>query len=253
VALASPLTAFGFALAGGLVGSAHCVGMCGAFAGSAGVRLRLGRRAEAAGASAAYHLGRLITYLALAMAAGLFGEALVRAAGWLRVQQVLTALMAGSLVVVGLGYLFGASSLLGRVPWLRRATAGLMRLGRQGDGWRGALLMGMGSTLLPCGFLYGFALAAAATGSLVGAGATMLGFWLGTTPALLGTALASGALRSLWSRRVPTIAPHRAVGALLIICGLVGGWIRMPDADAPATECHGVTAQPDAGRASLRP
>src|SRR5207253_860845 len=61
-----------------------------------------------------------------------------------------------------------------------------------------ALLLGSASALLPCGFLYGFALAAAATGSASKGAAVMAAFWLGNLPALLGFGFVlSGALTRL--------------------------------------------------------
>ncbi len=69
-----------------------------------------------------------------------------------------------------------------------------------------ALLLGSASALLPCGFLYGFALAAAATGGAAKGAAVMAAFWLGNLPALLGFGFVlSGALVRL-RRHLPMLS-----------------------------------------------
>ena len=222
--------AFVAAFVGGLAGSAHCVGMCGPFAGWQG--LRQGRTLSR---QAAYHGGRLSTYLALAAAAGLVGQGLRELAGMVDFQRGLALLMGGALVGIGATWLLarpGPAGPLGR-GWARISSRVLAMAGGSG-GATGPWLLGMSSTLLPCGFLYAFVLAAAATGSVPGAVATLFGFWLGTAPALVATGwlaqrLGSGPLR--YSRRV--------VGAFLIVLGVLGTVQRWPatTADGKVAPC----------------
>ncbi len=227
--------AFAAALVGGLAGSAHCVGMCGPFASWHGLR-----RGRALPRQMAYHGGRLATYLALAAAAGLAGEGLRELAAMVDLQRGLAVAMGGALVAIGVAWLLlpaGAPGPLGK-GWARLSGKLLAVAGGSG-GVTGPWLLGMSSTLLPCGLLYAFVLAAAATGSLGGSVATMMGFWLGTVPALAATG---------WlARRVgqgPLRHSRRVVGALLIVLGVVGVVQRWPGAEAteqPA-DCHEVGA-----------
>ena len=228
-------TAFAAAFVGGFAGSAHCVGMCGPFAGWQGLR-----QGHALPRQISYHGGRLATYLALAAAAGLVGEGLQRAAGMVDFQRGLALLTGGALVAVGAVWLLakpGPAGPIGR-GWARLSGRLLAVAGSSG-GTLGPWLLGMSSTLLPCGFLYAFVLAAVTTGSVGGAVATMAGFWLGTVPALAATGwlaqrMGAGPLRH--SRRV--------VGALLIVLGLFGAAQRWPvDADTQAP-CHDELAVP---------
>lgn len=163
------------ALVAGLLGSPHCVGMCGGFAGAAG---------------APWQAGRLAAYLAL----GAFAGAIVPDATW-------SAPLAGALLVWFAARLAGiAPALPLRLPGITRAGIWLARR----RGLSGRFLLGTVSGLLPCGLLWsGLALAVAAGGSLGGA-LVMAAFWAGTVPAL---ATASGALRRLgrsgpWTRRI---------------------------------------------------
>jgi sulfite exporter TauE/SafE len=176
----------------GLLGTAHCLGMCGP--------LVLALPAGASG-HLGYHLGRVITYTALgALAAGLgAGLRLLAAAGGAdplgavsRLQVIVSLVAALVLLALGLARLgvIKEPPLLsvagtGRIPglrWLRR------RATDEATGRRRVLpLVGLGTLLgfLPCCLSYGaFARALAAPGPLEGA-LLALAFGLGTVPGLL--------------------------------------------------------------------
>src|SRR5690606_6958905 len=171
-----------------LVGSLHCALMCGPF-----VAVYAGGAGRAPfGLHAAYHGGRLATYLVLGSLAGLLGQALDLTGSLLGVTRV-AALVAG-LVAASfglLGMLRGASGARGVFGGsLARLAPVLVRL----PAFPRALALGASTTLLPCGFLYAFAAVAAGTGSALGGTAVMGAFWLGTVPALLGVGLVLGKL-----------------------------------------------------------
>lgn len=204
-------------LAASLAGSAHCVGMCGGLAVASG-----GSRRAAAG----YHGGRLAGYLALGAAAGFLGESLLGATATAWLPWVAALLMAAGFVTLGVRVWRGGSPHLTVIParwmhaWFRRAGGH-------------ASLIGLGTALLPCGWLHGFVLAAAATRSGAAGAALMLAFWAGTLPAL---AFGPGLVRSLLgplARRAPRVA-----GALLIAAGalsLGGRLVKMAPTRAEAS------------------
>lgn len=171
----------GGALLAGLVGSPHCVGMCGGFATSAGGR----------GPAVAWNLGRLATYLTLgALSGGLGGLPVGRVGG------VLAAVL----------LVWFSARLAGLTPPVSVRIPGLARLGAAAarrSGVVGRFALGMVSGLLPCGLLWSaLAVAVAAGGALAGSLA-MAAFWAGTVPLLAG---ASAGLRRLtaahpWARR----------------------------------------------------
>ncbi|MBK8479619.1 MAG: sulfite exporter TauE/SafE family protein [Proteobacteria bacterium] len=203
-----------------LVGSLHCVGMCGGFvafyAGSA-----------AAGttpwlAHAAYNGGRLMTYLLLGAAGGALGAAVDLAGAGFDLPRLAGAVAGVVMLLWGLAML---GTLLGaRWPALglaRRLTARLQPLVRQ-LGQRSpvvrALLLGTLTTLLPCGWLYAFVVAAAGTGSAWRGAALMAAFWLGTVPALLGLGLGVRPLARRLGRVLPVLTALAvlALGALAL-------------------------------------
>lgn len=207
-------------IAASVLGSLHCAGMCGGFVAfysggddNTGAARALGH--------AAYNFGRLVTYSTLGAVAGSLGAALdlaSRAAGMGRV----AAVVAGSVMVLwGVALLFAHAGL--RIPRLPLAGRVQGTVARVIASLRGeppvirALLVGLSSTLLPCGWLYAFAVTAAGTGSALGGALVMVAFWAGTLPVLLGLGFGVQALMGRVRRFVPTLS-----AALLIVVGIAG-------------------------------
>ena len=230
----------GVAIVGGMFGSGHCVGMCGPFAGFAGT-LRRG----AWDASVAYQLGRLTAYLSLGVVAGLASELLAHVASLLEVQRALAVATGASLVAVGLVTLLGGqrAGRLGRVGQLwARVVGELTAVARAAGPRTGPYLLGMSASLLPCGFLYSFALAAAATGTMSGALMTMAGFWIGTAPALLAATWLAGRVGQGLFRHA-----RKMVGVTLIVLGVLGvvlRWGAEPTASGEPACCHCAQNEP---------
>lgn len=220
----------GFVL--GVVGSAHCVGMCGPLVLTIGrIKARPSRRAHAQ-YSLLYHAGRMLTYVALAMPAGLAGQALALN-GFGRVLAVVAGLLLLAGAVGGCG---------ARLPaWLgSMGTAAATRACAAANSWRGAhpvagpVAAGAANGLVPCGLVYAAVTAAAATGSAVDALALMIGFGLGTVPALVALSwsrtLLPLALRARLRQLTPVVLALTA--ALLLVRGLA------PPASAPHIHAH---------------
>jgi len=183
------------AVLAGLLGSVHCVGMCGAFAASC---------TRARGGLAAWHVGRVATYTVLGAIAGTAGH-LLPGPAWL------PAALATVLLV------WFAAALGGLVPEPRLLPPGMIAAGARaaGSGSSAAhLLFGAVNGLLPCGLVYTALGAAVAQAEPVGGGLVMLAFGLGTLPALTAAALGLRRvlLSSLWRRR--------AFAALILVTGL---------------------------------
>ena len=169
--------------AGGLLGSAHCVGMCGTFVLALGSRK--GGLASGLGRQLVYGLGRVFTYSSGGVVAGYAGW---RLAGDLRLlinMHAVLAFTAGVLLIVqGLS----AAGIFRFPSWVSRRGpclvpslfAALLRETRLRNVFLGGAING----LMPCGLVYAYlALAASAGGPLRG-GWTMLLFGLGTLPVL---------------------------------------------------------------------
>ncbi len=204
------------ALVMGLLGSTHCVVMCGGVVSVLhGGLTQLGRerRAKATQLALGYNAGRIASYATAGAIAGAFG-ALVDRIPALRGAELGLRLCAG-LLMLGLGlYLAGA--------WRRFAVierAGLP-LWRRIEPVARRLLpvrtlpaaLGLGALWgwMPCGLVYAALGLALGTGS-AGAGAlAMLAFGVGTLPTLLTmgafAARASLFLRVAWVRRAAGVA-----------------------------------------------
>jgi sulfite exporter TauE/SafE len=203
------LTALFAATGAGLLGSPHCVGMCGPFAAA---------HPGAAG-TAAWHAGRLTTYAALGAVAGAFG-AVIPGPWW-----VTTSLSVALLV-------WSSAVLAGVVSPGHLAIPGVGRLGaitaRRGD-VVGRFLFGLVNGLLPCGLVTSALAMSVSMGSLAVGVAAMVAFGVGTVPLL--AAVGAGAGRSL--RVHPWV--RRAVAAVVLISGLHAVVTR---STATAGHCH---------------
>jgi sulfite exporter TauE/SafE len=198
-----------------LIGSLHCAGMCGPFAWLT-VSHATPQRWVIVQAMGGYHGARLVLYASLGGLAGGLGW-IVDLGGSAAGLQQLAAWLAGlAMIGYGLLRLIGSrngswgGAIFSRIAgpptrWL--ATAHHVR------GWRRAALIGMVSSLMPCGWLYAFVLAATGTGN-PGAGAVlMVAFWLGTVPILALIVIGAGRCAPAVAVRVPQML---AVAVLLI-------------------------------------
>ncbi len=187
----------GVAFLMGVVGSLHCIGMCGPFAVLCG-----GKREHLAG----WHLGKLATYALLGAVAGGLG-AIVPGPAWL----------APGISAVLLTWF--AASALGLAPEPSVTLPGLSRLGARlvaTDGLGSRVAFGAVNGLLPCGLVYaglGLAITAGrpASGALV-----MAAFGAGTAPLVTLFARSTGLLE----KRHPNL--HRG---LAVAAALVGLWV----------------------------
>lgn len=217
-----------------LLGSMHCVGMCGPMAlWASGVGTPHATRREAMQRLVAYHSGRLVTFVFAGLAAGLIGGLMTAGGDWLGWQQ--TAARIGGSAMVGLGVWkllnwlrpvappdassinatnhFPSPTLGQRFSfWVSGRIASLRPLISRLPGNLRAAAIGVVTTWLPCGWLYLFILVAAATANVGAALVVMIAFWIGTLPAL--TALVAGAVGV--SPRFRPAMPLLAAGVLII-------------------------------------
>lgn len=190
------------------LGSLHCLGMCGGLLTAASDGAESGR--ERALVQVAYHGARLLSYVALGALAGFLGHALDlagRAAGLGRVAAVVAG---GAMTLTGLLAMLRVMGvrLQRKLPQLR-LPSGLTRAlsrSRNRAPWVRASILGGASALLPCGFLYAFAIAGAATGSPLGGALVTGALWLGTLPALLGFGILVSSLLGRVRRHIPLLS-----------------------------------------------
>ena len=203
----------------GLMGSFHCVGMCGPIALS--LPLRGNNFGQKLTGGLLYNLGRASTYGVMGAFFGLIGQSF----HLLGFQQWISVIM-GSLMIVSVllpamvRKRFKINPDFMVIP-LRRAIQQLFKV----RSYRGLFLIGLGNGLLPCGLVY-LAIAGA-----IGAGSVSLGalfmvlFGLGTIPMMLLISLIGNIvtvpIRNKMNKLVPFIVV--LIGVIFILRGLTLG------------------------------
>lgn len=202
----------------GLVGSFHCVGMCGPiamalpFGGSSGWRYYVGRLL--------YNGGRIITYGLLGALAGAFGESL-QLAGLQQSVSIISGVLILLLLVIPTAFKGKVSGILGTerlMTWVRQKLGYFFRKNSIGS----LFMIGLLNGLLPCGFVYIALAGAISVPGISSAVLYMVLFGLGTFPLMFLVSL-SGKLISLkvragFNKAVPYIGMCLAL--LFIIRGL---------------------------------
>ena len=224
----------------GLLGSVHCIGMCGgivaAFSSAPGTGPRkpfpvavvsatpsfaLADFADAGVRTLAYNTGRIGSYaIAGAIAGGaaggaatLTGLSMFQVGGYWLANLMLVAL---GLYLSGVWHGLARFEAVGQLLWrrLQPLTKRIMPL----DRWWKVLALGSLWGWLPCGMVYGVLVTAMLSGSAASGATVMLAFGLGTLPMLLTMGLLGQQVRA-WSRR----RGIRLAGGLVVLAfGLVG-------------------------------
>jgi sulfite exporter TauE/SafE len=164
----------------------------------------------------AYNLGRLVTYSLLGAAAGSLGAALDLGGSMVGLQR--TAAIAAGAMMIGFGVvalLRARGVKLRRMPlpgFLTHAVAAGHRAVADASPLSRAWTVGLLTTLLPCGWLYAFAVTAAGTGNPITGAAVMAIFWAGTVPILAGLGIGAQALAGPLRARLPVLTSVLLVG-----------------------------------------
>lgn len=220
-------------LAGGLLGSSHCLGMCGGFAASLGA-LRPSWRALLP-SQLIYAAGRVFTYSVLGLLAGALAARLAQ------FELPLVGAQRALSITTGVIMLLAGLATVGVFP--RRAVgaftelfAPLFRhmLGLRGAG--GLFVAGVFNGLLPCGLVYAFLALSVNAATPLDAAARMFAFGLGTVPAMV--LIGCGARFVTPAARVTA---NRVAAALVIVMGLVTIYRGLP---AGAEHCHASASTP---------
>jgi sulfite exporter TauE/SafE len=190
-----------------LIGSMHCVGMCGPLALLAADPQRMRRGWDAI---AVYHGARIAVYGVLGAMVGLLGASLQWSGQWFGLQRLGAQLAGATMLLIGLAALArlaGGQSHQVLLPsylqqWLAKAHAATKALPRK----RRAAAVGALTGLLPCGWFYAFLLAAASTSSAWQGAWVMILFGMGAVPALSATVLGAQWITGRWRQAIPWVS-----------------------------------------------
>ena len=205
---------FTVAFALGLLGSLHCVAMCGPLqlalpvpVGGAG-RVVLGRLI--------YQLGRVMTYTFLGVLGGVIGKSLF----FVGLQRWLSIAL-GVMVLAGF---FTSKRVAVSTPVVRLVTRlkSAMSARLRQRTFRSLALLGLLNGLLPCGLVYVALAGAVGQGGVLFGAVYMAIFGLGTLPAMLAVSLSGKLLPPAWRWRLSRTIPFGVclLAALLILRGL---------------------------------
>jgi uncharacterized protein len=229
------------ALLMGLVGSLHCIGMCGPLAMSLSSPVSGGKTAWLN--PVRYNAGRIVTYTLMGLIVAMLGEPL-RAAGW---QQWLSIAGGAAMLIAALGYFlpmyFKSSTNPLSQSLIRFRSKVFNWFKRFGSVNRFAL--GLLNGLLPCGMVYMALGGAAMQHSFTDSVLFMTLFGLGTAPAMMLMGYSPSWLR-LNTAFIRKAYPYAMllVAALLIVRGMnlgipyISPEIIHEDAHAAMNCCH---------------
>lgn len=203
------------ALATGLLGSAHCFGMCAGISGlfaanaaTASLRTQIPR-------AIAYNAGRIISYALLGTLVAWLGQEVVAAlpglAAPIRLASGLLIILVGLQLAFSWRLLAPLEAAGGKL-WQRIAPAA-KRLVPVRTATH-ALGLGLLWGWLPCGLVYSVLLLAATTATPLAGALVMLSFGIGTMPAMIATGVSAAKLSQFMSGK------RLGAGLLIILLGI---------------------------------
>lgn len=180
---------YSLAFMAGMLGSGHCVGMCGALVSGCFMK---------AGASKSvypyfvYQIARISVYTMVGFAAAALGVVLVSSGGFGKIQSILQMFIGSVVIILALG-------ILGWIPFqgsVRLIPMNLLRRGYAQSRTRGPLLgasiAGLLNGLMPCPLTFAMAVKATSATTIMEGGLLMFTFGSGTLPTMLFISMAFG-------------------------------------------------------------
>ena len=219
----------------GLLGSAHCLGMCGGISGLFALHASVRGLSRQLPMALVYNAGRLASYAVLGFAVAAVGgrfAALTPAAG----KPV--RLIAGAVIVlIGLQIAFNVRALgflerMGGAAWARLSPLAGRLL--PVDSLPRALGLGLLWGLIPCGLVYSVLLVAATSARAVDGAMIMLAFGIGTAPAMLLTGLGAARLAQMMQDRRTRLG----AGLLIVMLGILTLFMPVTALFSPGPHSH---------------
>lgn len=202
----------------GLLGSMHCIGMCGPIA----FALPLDRSSAFSiyAGSLFYNLGRLSTYFAVGILFGIIGHGIA----WAGFQQTLS-------IIVGLGMILSILipfaikrniSVLGKWNLIVGQVKSSLAKRFSKKSLSNLFSIGLLNGLLPCGLVYMGLAGATAMASPINGGLFMLFFGLGTLPLMLSVAVLGNTLKFSFKAKIRKATPIFIIliGGMFILRGM---------------------------------
>lgn len=221
-------------LVAGLAGSLHCVGMCGGLVTAS---------CDDGKDVLKYQIGRLLGYLIMGSIAFVMGNTLKGMISF-SYAPVVSGVFLGCLFIFwGLRSMKGMRAELPLPGFLSRFYKYLYKKFVSQAGRFRSFVVGLISILLPCGLIYGLIISALALGEYKDVLTSLLFFWLGTIPAMVGAPQLIKKVLNPLKQKLP-----KAYAIVFIVVGVVtiaGRLSHLPVAEAgvdktkiKAHRCH---------------
>jgi sulfite exporter TauE/SafE len=196
----------------GLIGSLHCIGMCGPIA----VALPLGRRSffDRAIGGLTYNLGRTITYGFMGFIFGLLGKG-IEMAGF----QQWASILLGVVMILSVFFPFLFKDQFGNAGFgngISGKIVSRLRVLFGNHSKRNLLVIGLLNGLLPCGLVYVAIAGAINTNDVLAGILFMVAFGLGTIPLLLAVSLLGNMVGAKLKNKLNKIIP-----VFIVILGII--------------------------------
>jgi uncharacterized protein len=180
---------YGLAFMAGVLGSGHCLGMCGALV--SGYFMNAGK-AKSYTPYFFYQFARIFVYTLVGFAAAALGVVLVSSGVFGKIQSVLQITIGAVVIILAFG-------ILGWIPFqgsFRLLPMKLLRKGYASSRTKGPILgasiAGLMNGLMPCPLTFAMAVKATSAPTILEGGALMLTFGAGTLPTMLFISFAFG-------------------------------------------------------------
>jgi len=180
---------YGLAFMAGVLGSGHCLGMCGALV--SGYFMNSGA-SKSYWPYLLYQFARIFVYTLVGFAAAALGFVLVSSGIFGKVQSILQMFIGTVVIILALG-------ILGWIPFqgsIRLLPMNLLRRGYSASRTKGPLLgagiAGLLNGLMPCPLTFAMAVKATSATTILEGGLLMLTFGAGTLPTMLLVSVAFG-------------------------------------------------------------
>ncbi|MFI3188441.1 hypothetical protein BCS42_04765 [Crenothrix sp. D3] len=184
---------YGLAFMAGVLGSGHCLGMCGALV--SGYFMNASK-AKSYTPYFFYQFARIFVYMLVGFAAAALGVVLVSTGMFGKIQSVLQIIIGAVVIILAFG-------ILGWIPFqgsFRLLPMKLLRKGYASSRTKGpiigASIAGLMNGLMPCPLTFAMAVKATTAPSVLEGGLLMLTFGAGTLPTMLFISFAFGRMNA---------------------------------------------------------
>lgn len=184
---------YGLAFLAGVLGSGHCLGMCGALV--SGYFMNAGPT-RSVWPYFAYQMARIFVYTLVGFAAAALGVVLVSSGIFGKMQSILQMFIGSVVIILAFG-------ILGWIPFqgsIRLIPMNLLRKGYAQSRTRGPILgasiAGLLNGLMPCPLTFAMAVKATSATTIMEGGLLMLTFGAGTLPTMFFISVAFGKMNA---------------------------------------------------------